>query len=72
MNCRSLYQTGKGPQGFAAAERESSVSRSIGRRLRLWRRGFVSESDAVYDLEEYLVCKRHDVCYSSHWKSVHT
>ncbi|WP_121742558.1 sugar-transfer associated ATP-grasp domain-containing protein [Natronorubrum halophilum] len=52
MNVRSLYHTARGVQGFTAAERESTASRSLRRRLWLWRRGFVSQSDAVYDLEE--------------------
>ncbi|ELY44545.1 hypothetical protein C495_11609 [Natronorubrum sulfidifaciens JCM 14089] len=39
-------------QGLAAAERDSTTTPSLRRRLWLWRRGFLSQSDAVYDLEE--------------------
>ena len=52
MTIRTLYHTVRGLQGLTAAERESTASRSLRRRLWLWRRGFVSQSDAVYDLDE--------------------
>nr|WP_241175408.1 sugar-transfer associated ATP-grasp domain-containing protein [Natronolimnobius sp. AArcel1] len=37
---------------MAATERSSTVSRPLKRRLWLWRRGFLTRSDALYDLEE--------------------
>ncbi|WP_120246510.1 sugar-transfer associated ATP-grasp domain-containing protein [Halopiger aswanensis] len=52
MNVRQLYHTIRGVQDLAATERESTVSRSLRRRCWLWRRGFLSRSDAVYDLDE--------------------
>lgn len=52
MSIRSLYHTARGLQGLAAAEYESPSTPSLRRRLWLWRRGFISQSDAVYDLEE--------------------
>ncbi|ELY60615.1 sugar-transfer associated ATP-grasp domain-containing protein [Natronolimnohabitans innermongolicus] len=52
MNVRSIYHTAKSVRNLIAAERESDVDRSVRRRLWLWRRGFISRSDAVYDLEE--------------------
>ncbi|MFP8953664.1 sugar-transfer associated ATP-grasp domain-containing protein [Natrialbaceae archaeon A-arb3/5] len=52
MNVRELYNTVNGLQGLVSAERDSDASRSLRRRLWLWRRGFVSQSDAVYDLDE--------------------
>ncbi|WP_440769541.1 sugar-transfer associated ATP-grasp domain-containing protein [Natronorubrum sp. DTA28] len=52
MNVRTLYHTARGLQDLAATERESAASPSIRRRLWLWRRGFLSRSDAVYDLDE--------------------
>ncbi|WP_246999670.1 sugar-transfer associated ATP-grasp domain-containing protein [Halosolutus gelatinilyticus] len=52
MNVRELYRTAKGLQGLASTEFESDGARSLRRRLWLWRRGFVSPSDAVYDLTE--------------------
>ncbi|WP_339104331.1 sugar-transfer associated ATP-grasp domain-containing protein [Haloterrigena salinisoli] len=51
MNVRTLYHTARAVQELVATERESDVSRSLRRRLWLWRRGFVSRSDAVYDLD---------------------
>lgn len=52
MNVRTLYNTVNGLCDLATAERESDVGRSLRRRLWLWRRGFLTRSDAVYDLEE--------------------
>ncbi|WP_436347801.1 sugar-transfer associated ATP-grasp domain-containing protein [Natronorubrum sp. FCH18a] len=52
MNVRTLYHTVRGLQDLAATERESAASPSIRRRLWLWRRGFLSRSDAVYDIDE--------------------
>ncbi|QFU83055.1 sugar-transfer associated ATP-grasp domain-containing protein [Natronorubrum aibiense] len=52
MSIRSLYHTARGLQGLAKAEYESTTTPSLRRRLWLWRRGFLSQSDAVYDLEE--------------------
>ena len=52
VNVRQLYHAVRGVQDLAATERESAVSRPLRRRLRLWRRGFLTRSDAVYDLEE--------------------
>lgn len=50
MNVRTLYHTARAVQDLVATEYGSDVSRSLRRRLWLWRRGFVSRSDAVYDL----------------------
>lgn len=52
MNVRTLYHTVNAVTDLAAAERESDVSRPLRRRLWLWRRGFLSRSDAIYDLED--------------------
>ncbi|MEY7851003.1 sugar-transfer associated ATP-grasp domain-containing protein [Natrarchaeobius sp. A-rgal3] len=52
MNVRQLYHAARGVQGLAVTERESSVSRPFRRRLWLWRRGFLTRSDALYDLDE--------------------
>lgn len=52
MNVRELYHTVKGVQGLTETERESPITRPIRRRLWLWRRGFLSRSDVLYDLEE--------------------
>lgn len=52
VSIRSLYHTARGLQGLATAEYESPSTPSLRRRLWLWRRGFISQSDAVYDLEE--------------------
>ena len=51
MNVRTIYHTAKAVRDLVRTERESDVSPSLRRRLWLWRRGFVSESDAVYDLD---------------------
>ena len=51
MNVRTLYHTARAVQGLVGTEYDSDVSRSLRRRLWLWRRGFVSRSDAVYDLD---------------------
>ncbi|ELZ09998.1 sugar-transfer associated ATP-grasp domain-containing protein [Natrialba aegyptia] len=52
MNVRTLYHTARGLQGLAGTEYESDVSPPLRRRLWLWRRGFLSRSDAIYDLDE--------------------
>ncbi|ELZ14598.1 hypothetical protein C477_20704 [Haloterrigena salina JCM 13891] len=51
VNVRTLYHTARAVQGLVGSEYESDVSRPLRRRLWLWRRGFLSRSDAVYDLD---------------------
>ncbi|ELY99706.1 hypothetical protein C482_09482 [Natrialba chahannaoensis JCM 10990] len=55
MNVRRLYHTARGIQGLAGTEYDSDVSPSLRRRLWLWRRGFLSRSDAIYDIDDHRV-----------------
>ncbi|ADD06826.1 uncharacterized protein Nmag_3276 [Natrialba magadii ATCC 43099] len=55
MNVRTLYHTARGIQGLAGTEYDSDVSPSLRRRLWLWRRGFLSRSDAIYDIDDHRV-----------------
>ncbi|ELY87757.1 hypothetical protein C483_17708 [Natrialba hulunbeirensis JCM 10989] len=55
MNVRRLYHTARGIQGLAGTEYDSDVSPSLRRRLWLWRRGFLSRSDAIYDIDNHRV-----------------
>lgn len=54
MRPRELYLKFKGLRGLKRTEMEdgSRISRSLTRRLWLWRRGFISRSDVLYDLSE--------------------
>ena len=54
MNLRGTYFSARGLQALTTTEREtwSSFSHSLRRRLWLWRRGFLSRSGVLYDLEE--------------------
>lgn len=54
MNVRELYRKARGIQALAATERDSrsSVSLPLRRRFWLWRRGFLSRSGVLYDLDD--------------------
>lgn len=54
MNVRELYASIKGVQHLVETERDtqSYLSEPLGRRLWLWRRGFLTRSGVLYGLEE--------------------
>lgn len=52
VNVRRIYRKFKGVQGLLATERASSIRPPLRRRLWLWRRGFLSRADALYDPDE--------------------
>ncbi|APX95639.1 sugar-transfer associated ATP-grasp domain-containing protein [Natronorubrum daqingense] len=68
MNVRKLYHTARGVQDLVTTEREASVSPSIQRRLWLWRRGFLSRSDAIFGLTK----KNHDSYLTDYQRFVKT
>lgn len=54
MDVRDRYLTAKGVQSLIETEQETAPdSKPIRRRLSLWRRGFLSRSDVLYDFESH-------------------